>query len=235
MRDGDHGQVVKSPFRQVDVHDFGKKDFGAGGGRFFRGPSRIHVLHGGNAHHRGGINGVTAMGDGGDMKSRKILRRRIKAGIIAKGPFGPEIFPRIHIPFITKSASAGTSMSTETPFYQQTASFRINPARIISSSSRRQGGRRRVGENRSPPKATAMGIFCWRSRYLKPSAVALDLPVHACGQGVEFLEAVHAAISGPGLGVFREFEGEGDIGPPSFGQHVIMGKRFRSGGAMATS
>src|SRR5207248_4093601 len=89
---GDQHQVVKNPLhRQVDIHQLGDGD------AHQRQKNALHrfahpaVLHGRLAHDGGGVNGIAAMGDAGEVKYRILIGQRIKSGVVAERAFAAQL------------------------------------------------------------------------------------------------------------------------------------------------
>src|ERR1035437_1311278 len=83
MKDGFDGEM--------DVGNFGDGHAHGGEEDALDGLAHPSVLHGRLADDGGGVDGVLAMGDAGEMEDGVLVGEGVEAGVVAKGPFGPQL------------------------------------------------------------------------------------------------------------------------------------------------
>src|SRR5581483_12250332 len=73
--DAGEDEIVKDPFGgQGEIDQFGEIHFQDGEEKLDAGRADVEVLHGRNADNRGGVDGVAAARDGGQMEGGVLVR-----------------------------------------------------------------------------------------------------------------------------------------------------------------
>ena len=90
--DGDEHEVVEDGFDgEMDVDDFRDGDAHGGEEDALDGLAHPCVFHGRSANDGGGVDGVAAMGDAGEMEDGVLVGEGVEAGVVAEGALGAEL------------------------------------------------------------------------------------------------------------------------------------------------
>ena len=76
---------------EVDVDDLGEGELHEREEDALDGLAHPGVFHGGLADDGGGVDGVFAVGDAGDVEDGVVLLHGVEAGVVAEGAFGAEL------------------------------------------------------------------------------------------------------------------------------------------------
>ena len=99
LADGDDHEVVEDGFgRKADVDDLGQCQLHEGEEDALDGFAHPGVFHGGLADDSGGVDGVFAVGDAGEVEDGVVVGHGVEAGVIAEGAFGAE-FGEVDVAF----------------------------------------------------------------------------------------------------------------------------------------
>ena len=85
--------------RQRDVHDLGEVHLEDGQEEFHGRAADVEVFHRRDADDGGGINGVFAVRDGGDVEDGIRLGQRVVAGVVAERAFVAQRLGRVNVAF----------------------------------------------------------------------------------------------------------------------------------------
>ena len=92
LADGDDHQVVEDGLDgQIDVDDLGEGELHERQEDALDGLAHPGVFHGRLADDGGGVDGVFAVGDAGDVEDGVVLGHGVEAGVVAEGAFGAEL------------------------------------------------------------------------------------------------------------------------------------------------
>ncbi len=201
--------------RQRDVHDLREVHFEDRQEEFHGRAAHVEILHRRDADDGGGIDGVFAVRDRGDVKDRIRLGQRVIAGVIAERALVPQRLARIHVAFDDEVGIGrhfqivGLALDELDRFFPQIA----GEQEFIEPIGQRRGGGE--GEDRIAAEENRDGHAC--AGFVIAAAVAradfLQLPVHAGGVVVVNLHAIHADVALAGVGVLRDHAGQGDEAP----------------------
>src|SRR4030095_4854985 len=98
--DAHKDEVVEDAFgRQRDVYDLGEIHLEDGQEKFHGSAADIEVFHRRHADDGGGIDGVFALRDGGDVEDGIRLGQGVVAGVVAERAFVAERFGRVNVAF----------------------------------------------------------------------------------------------------------------------------------------
>ena len=75
---------------EVDVDDLGEGELHQGEEDALDGFAHPCVFHGGLPYYCGSVDGVFAVGDGGDVEDGIVVLHGVEAGVVAEGAFGAE-------------------------------------------------------------------------------------------------------------------------------------------------
>jgi len=93
-------EVVEDAFgRQREVHDLGEVHLEDGQEEFHGRATDVEVFHRRDADDGGGINGVFAVRDGGDVEDGIRLGQRVIAGVVAERAFVAQRLGRVNVAF----------------------------------------------------------------------------------------------------------------------------------------
>ena len=99
LADGyDHEVVEDAGGGEVDVYDLGQGELHEREEDALDGFAHPGVFHGGLADDGGGVDGVLAVGDGGEVEDGVLVLHGVEAGVVAEGAFGAE-FAEVHVAF----------------------------------------------------------------------------------------------------------------------------------------
>jgi hypothetical protein len=91
LADGDDHQVVEDAFDgKIDVDQFRYGETHQRQKDALDGFAHVGVFHGRLADDGGGVDGIFAVRDAGDMEDRVEIGERVEAGVVAEGAFGAE-------------------------------------------------------------------------------------------------------------------------------------------------
>ena len=99
LADGDQHQVMEDALDgEVNVDQLGNLHLHGGQEDALDGLAHPGVFHGRLADDGGGVDGVLAMGDAGQMEDRVLVGHGVEAGVVAEGAFGAQ-FAQFDIAF----------------------------------------------------------------------------------------------------------------------------------------
>ncbi len=87
----DHQVVEDALGGEVDVDDLGERQFHEGQEDALDGFAHPGVFHRRLADDGGGVDGVDAVGDAGDVEDGVVVLHGVEAGVVAEGAFGAEL------------------------------------------------------------------------------------------------------------------------------------------------
>ena len=92
LADGDDHEVVEDALGgEVDVADLGDGELHERQEDALHGLAHPGILHGRLTDDGGGVDGVLAVGDGGEMEDGVLVLHGVEAGVVAEGAFGAEL------------------------------------------------------------------------------------------------------------------------------------------------
>ena len=92
LADGNQHQVVEDAFDgQMNVHDLGDGHLHGGQEDALHGLAHPCVFHGRLADDGGGVDGVLAMRDAGEVEDRVLVGQGVEAGVVAEGAFAAQL------------------------------------------------------------------------------------------------------------------------------------------------
>ena len=94
----DHEVVEDALGREVDVDDLGEGELHEREEDALDGFAHPGVFHGGLAYDGGGVDGIFAVGDAGDVEDGVVVLHGVEAGVVAEGAFGAE-FAELDVAF----------------------------------------------------------------------------------------------------------------------------------------
>jgi len=99
LLDLDEGAGVEdAEHREVVIEDVGDEDFQEGEEETLGGLAEVIVFLRRFADDGGGVDGVAAMGDGGDVEDGELAGERVKAGVVSEWPFGAQLVESAGLP-----------------------------------------------------------------------------------------------------------------------------------------
>ena len=217
VEDAEHGKVV--------VDDVGDEDLQEREEDAFGGFAEVIVFLRGLADDGGGIDGIFAVGDGGDGEDGELSGEGVEAGVVAEGAFENGL-AGIDVAFDDDFAVGGDFEG------DGFAGDEIEPAAheeagehvFVDAGGKGCGGG--VGKDGFAAEGDGEGAFFTAGG---PGAevagsVVVRVPVHGGGFGAEELDAVHAEVSGAGVGMFGDDLAEGDVLAAVFGPALDEGE-----------
>src|SRR5579863_3523954 len=82
-----------------EIDELGEGEFEDGEEELHGGAADVEVFHGGHADDGGGVDGVPAVGDGGDVENWVGRGQSVVAGVVAEGAFFAEGFGGVDVAF----------------------------------------------------------------------------------------------------------------------------------------
>lgn len=224
--DADKDEVVEDAFGgEGDVDNLGKVHLKDGEEQFHAGTADVEVFHGRDADDGAGINGILAMGDGGDVKDGIRLGQGVVAGVIAEGAFHAERFLGIDVTFDDKVGIGGDHEVVGLAFDEFDRFFAeiTGEEEFVEAIGQWGGGaegKYGVATDEDRDGHALAG-------FVVAASVAggdfLKLPVHAGGLGVVNLDAIHADVAVASVGILGDDAGEGDEAA------AVVGPAFEDG------
>jgi hypothetical protein len=224
--DADKDEVVKNAFgRKGDIDNLGKVHLKDGEEQFHAGTADVEILHGRDADNGGGVDGVLAMGDGGDVKDGVRLGQGVVAGVVAEGAFHAERFLGVDVAFDDKVRIGRNHEVVGLTFDEFDRFF----AEVTGEEEFVEAVRERRGcaESKHGVATDEDGDGHALAGFVIAASVTggdfLELPVHAGGLGIVNLDAVHADVAIAGVGVLGDDAGESDE------TAAVVGPAFQNG------
>ena len=235
LADGHQNQVMEDALgRHRDIAHFRQLQPHQRQENAFDGLAHVIVFHGRRPHDGGRVNRFFAVRDGSKVKDRVPIFQRIKTGVIAERAFGAQL--------------AQFDVSFEHDFglrrHLQVAGLALHHLdgalsqeagdhHLVQVRRQRQDRRvhaDRIGADRHGDIHARLPVSAHTAVML--GALLVGLPVHAGGDVVVNLHAIHAAVALAGIGVARKHHRQGDEAAAIFGpafENRELGQRHAGG------
>ncbi|MDB6018182.1 MAG: hypothetical protein JWR19_2671 [Pedosphaera sp.] len=237
--DADEDEVVEDAFGgEGDVHDLGEVHLKDGEEEFDAGAAHIEVFHGRDADNGGGVNGVPAVGDGGDVKNGIIVGEGVVAGVVAEGAFHAEGFLGVDVAFddevgISRDFEVvGLAFDEFDGFFAEVT----GEEKFVEAIGQGRGGAEGVNGVAAEEDGDGHALAGFVIAATVAGGDFLELPVHAGGVVVVNLDAIHAEVAVAGVGVAGDDARESDEPTAIEGPTLLDGEiqeRGQEGGGRA--
>ncbi len=213
LLDAHEDEVVEDALgRERDVHDLREVHLEDGQEELHGGGAHVEVLHRRDADDGGGIHGVPAVRDGGDVEDGIRLGQRVIAGVIAERAFVAQRFGGVDVAFDDEVGVGGHLQGVGLALHELNGFLAeiTGEQELVEAVGQRRGGAE--GEDGIATEEDGDGHAL--ALLVIAAAVArgdfLQLPVHAGGVVVVNLDAIHADVALAGVGIVRDNAGQRD-------------------------
>ena len=175
------------------------------------------IFHGRVSHQGSGIDGVLSASDGGEVKDRVFVRRRVVPRVVSERAFGSQFAPG-DISFQHKLAFGGDLQVAGDAFdhFHRFLSEKAGQKDLVQSIRKRCCGA--IGANGIRAQGHGYGKgFRGRALPVVVGPILMNMPVKTGGGFVVDLHAIHAQISFSGYGMTGDDYGKGDERATVFG------------------
>gem|GEM_PF-5521473 len=203
---------------EVHVQDFGDSELDHGEEDAFDGFAHPSIFHGGLPNDGGGVDGVLAHGDGGDVEYGELPSEAVVASVVAEWTF-ELAFVGVDVAFDDEFTVGGDADIHGFAFdgMHSFAAEESGEEDFVDTGRKGGNGGEIIDGVSTETDGDFDALFLGTSFFHMAHSGFVHLPVHATGVFVMELDSVHADITLAGVGVVGEDEGKGDEGAAIFG------------------